>query len=252
MEWNFLSFNGRSGPLTTPLLCKLGERVRIRFLDFSVMDHHPLHLHGHTFWITGTEGGRLPESAWYPSNNVLVAVAQVREVEFIANNPGDWGLHCHMFHHMMNSMSSQAGPMIRDNSTPQQLKVRGYPQVMLGMKMPKMKGMEMPGMDMNGTDMKGMDMPLKKTPSTPNGEPDHSKMNMKPDRWACVPAGRWVSKASSRSCAFYHRSCTKKSWAARNTKAIRSTLKHPCIIDCRAPVSLDGDLKICSLPSRLP
>ena len=194
MEWNFLTFNGRSGPLTTPLLCKLGERVRIRFLDFSVMDHHPLHLHGHTFWITGTEGGRLPESAWYPSNNVLVAVAQVREVEFIANNPGDWGLHCHMFHHMMNSMSSQAGPLIRDNSTPEQLKVPGYPQVMLGMKMPKMKGMampgtemkgmNMPGMDMKKQDMKGMDMkdmPQKTAPLKANGEPDHGKMNMKPE-----------------------------------------------------------------------
>ena len=179
MEWNFLSFNGRSGPLTTPLLCKLGERVRIRFLDFSVMDHHPLHLHGHTFWITGTEGGRLPESAWYPSNNVLVAVAQVREVEFIANNPGDWGLHCHMFHHMMNSMSSQAGPLIRDNSTPEQLKVPGYPQVILGMKMPKMKGMDMPGTEMKGMNMK--DMPQKTAPLKTNGEPDHSKMNMKPD-----------------------------------------------------------------------
>ena len=174
MEWNFLTFNGRSGPLTTPLLCKLGERVRIRFLDFSVMDHHPLHLHGHTFWITGTEGGRLPESAWYPSNNVLVGVAQVREVEFIANNPGDWAVHCHMFHHMMNSMTSQAGPLIRENSTPEQLKVRGYPQVMLGMNMPKMKGMEMPGMDMK-------DMPQPKVPLKPNGEPDHSKMDMKPE-----------------------------------------------------------------------
>lgn len=184
MEWNFLVFNGRSGPLTTPLLCKLGERVRIRFLDFSVMDHHPLHLHGHTFWITATEGGRLPESAWYPSNNVLVGVAQVREVEFIANNPGDWAMHCHMFHHMMNSMTSQAGPLIRNNSTPEQLKVLGYPQVMLGMEMPNMKGMKMPGTDMKGMDMKKhdmKDMPQKKTPLKPNGEPDHSKMNMKPE-----------------------------------------------------------------------
>jgi hypothetical protein len=185
MEWNFLTFNGRAGPLTTPLLCKLGERVRIRFLDFSVMDHHPLHLHGHTFWITGTEGGRLPESAWYPSNNVLVAVAQVREVEFIANNPGDWGLHCHMFHHMMNSMSSQAGPLVRDNSTPEQLKVKGYPQVMLGMAMPDMKGMKMPGMDMKGNDMPGMDMkkqdmPKENEPEKQDVEPDHSKMQQEP------------------------------------------------------------------------
>ncbi len=175
MEWNFLTFNGRSGPLTTPLLCKLGERVRIRFLDFSVMDHHPLHMHGHTFWITGTEGGRMPESAWYPSNNVLVGVAQVREVEFIANNPGDWAVHCHMFHHMMNSMTSQAGPLVRNNSTPEQLKVLGYPQVMLGMKMPA-KGMKMPGMDMKGMDMEKQDMPKKKESEKPDGEPDHDKM----------------------------------------------------------------------------
>lgn len=179
MEWNFLTLNGRSGPLTTPLLCKLGERVRIRFVNFSVMDHHPLHLHGHTFWITGTEGGRLPESAWYPSNNVLVGVAQVREVEFIANNPGDWAMHCHMFHHMMNSMSSQAGPLIRNNSTPEQRKVRGYPQVMLGMNMPAAKGTKMPGMDMKKHDMQ--DMQQKKTPLKPNGKHDHGKMNMKPE-----------------------------------------------------------------------
>ena len=189
MEWNFLTFNGRSGPLTTPLLCKLGERVRIRFVNFSVIDHHPLHLHGHTFWITATEGGRMPESAWYPSNNVLVGVAQVREVEFIANNPGDWAIHCHMFHHMMNSMTSQAGPLIRNNSTPEQLKVKGYPQVMLGMEMSaakgtKMPGMKMPGMDMKGTDAKEhdmKDMPKKKGSEKPAGEPDHSKMNMKPE-----------------------------------------------------------------------
>jgi manganese oxidase len=175
MEWNFLTFNGRSGPLTTPLLCKLGERVRIRFLNFSVMDHHPLHLHGHTFWITGTEGGRLPESAWYPSNNVLVGVAQVREVEFIANNPGDWAMHCHMFHHMMNSMTSQAGPLIRNNSTPEQRNVLGFPQVMLGMEMPAAKGMKMPGMDMKPHDMKNTP---ERVPEKPGGEHDHGKMQL--------------------------------------------------------------------------
>jgi FtsP/CotA-like multicopper oxidase with cupredoxin domain len=135
MEWNYLTFNGRCGPYTTPMLCKLGERVRMRFVNFSVIDHHPLHLHGHTFWITGTEGGRIPEPAWIPSNNVLVGVAQVKEIEFIANNPGDWVIHCHMFHHMMNSMTSQAGPIVRGYSTREQLRVKGYPQNMLGMTM---------------------------------------------------------------------------------------------------------------------
>jgi FtsP/CotA-like multicopper oxidase with cupredoxin domain len=111
MEFNWFTLNGRSGPYTTPLLVRLGGRVRIRFVNMSPIDHHPMHLHGHTFWITGTEAGRIPESAWIPSNNVLVAVAQAREVEFIANNPGDWVLHCHMFHHMMNHMTVMVGPM---------------------------------------------------------------------------------------------------------------------------------------------
>jgi hypothetical protein len=68
------------------------------------MDHHPIHLHGNQFVITGTEGGRVPPSAWYPSNTVLVGVAQARAVEFDAKYPGAWMIHCHLPHHMMNSM----------------------------------------------------------------------------------------------------------------------------------------------------
>jgi len=60
---------------------------------------------------TTPKDGRIPDSAWIPSNNVLVAVAQARDIEFIANNPGDWMIHCHMFHHMMNHMASMVGPM---------------------------------------------------------------------------------------------------------------------------------------------
>jgi FtsP/CotA-like multicopper oxidase with cupredoxin domain len=111
MEFNWFTLNGRSAPYITPLLVRLGSRVRIRFVNMSSIDHHPMHLHGHTFWITGTEAGRIPETAWMPSNNVLVGVAQARDIEFIANNPGDWVLHCHMFHHMMNHMAVMVGPM---------------------------------------------------------------------------------------------------------------------------------------------
>ena len=115
MEFNWLVFNGKAGPATTPLIVKLGDRVRIRMINLG-MDHHPIHLHGHTFQTTGTEGGRIPETAWIPGNTVLVGVAQSRDVEFIANNPGDWMLHCHLPHHMMNQMSSNAGPLSRKPS----------------------------------------------------------------------------------------------------------------------------------------
>src|SRR5262245_8918151 len=111
MEFNWFTLNGRSGPYATPLLARLGGRVRIRLVNMSPIDHHPMHLHGHTFWVTGGDGGRYPESAWVPANTTLVGVAQSRDIEFIANNPGDWVLHCHMFHHMMNHITVMVGPM---------------------------------------------------------------------------------------------------------------------------------------------
>jgi manganese oxidase len=103
MEFNWLTFNGVAAPLTTPLIARLGSRVRLRFVNLG-MDHHPIHLHGNQFVITGTEGGRAPESTWYPANTVLVGVAQSRVVEFEAKYPGAWMVHCHLPHHMMNSM----------------------------------------------------------------------------------------------------------------------------------------------------
>jgi FtsP/CotA-like multicopper oxidase with cupredoxin domain len=110
MEFNWLTFNGKAGPAATPMLVKLGERVRIRMVNIG-MDHHPIHLHGHQFYLTGTEGGRIPESLWYPENTVLVGVAQARVIEFEAKYPGDWMFHCHLPHHMMNQMVSMVGPI---------------------------------------------------------------------------------------------------------------------------------------------
>ena len=110
MEFNWLTMNGKAGPAISPLIVKLGERVRIRFVNLG-MDHHPMHLHGNTFVVTGTEGGRIPDTQWFPGNTVLVGVAQSRNVEFEATHPGDWMLHCHLPHHMMNQMVSMVGPM---------------------------------------------------------------------------------------------------------------------------------------------
>lgn len=154
MDWNWSTINGKSGPYTTPLLVKHGERVRVRLMNFSPMQHHPIHFHGHSFWLTGTEAGRIPSSAWTPRNNTLVGVAMVQDFEFIANNPGDWIFHCHMVHHMMNHMVRQVGPRIRggmnlmnytadidripepkDVLGQRQFQVPGYPESMQGMMM---------------------------------------------------------------------------------------------------------------------
>jgi hypothetical protein len=110
MEFNWLTINGKAGPATTPMIVKQGERVRIRMVNLG-MDHHPMHIHGNQFYVTGTEGGRIPQTAWFPGNTVLVGVAQARDVEFDAVYPGEWMLHCHLPHHMMNQMVSMVGPM---------------------------------------------------------------------------------------------------------------------------------------------
>ncbi len=112
MEFNWLTLNGKSGPASTPLVIKHGERVRIRLVNLG-MDHHPIHLHGFTFWETGHEGARQPEAIWSRGNTTLVGVAQARDIEFVANRVGDWMLHCHLPHHMMNQMASNVGPMTR-------------------------------------------------------------------------------------------------------------------------------------------
>ncbi|MCU1328760.1 MAG: putative multicopper oxidase [Bryobacterales bacterium] len=123
MEFNWLTFNGKAGPSTTPLVVQQGERIRVRFINMG-MDHHPIHLHGFTFWETGREGARQQETAWTRGNTTLVGVAQARDIEFIADRIGDWMLHCHLPHHMMNQMVPSVGPMTRTNPS----KVPLYPQ----------------------------------------------------------------------------------------------------------------------------
>jgi hypothetical protein len=117
MEFNWLTFNGKSGPACTPLIVRVGERVRIRLINLG-MDHHPIHLHGNQFVVTGTEAGHQPKSTWGLGNTVLVGVAQARDIEFDGKYPGEWMLHCHLPHHMMNQMSSMVGPMTRLTGTP--------------------------------------------------------------------------------------------------------------------------------------
>jgi hypothetical protein len=76
------------------------------------MTNHPIHLHGHEFEVTGTDGGPVPPTARWPEVTTDVAVGQMRQIEFIASELGDWAFHCHKSHHTMGAMGHGVPTMI--------------------------------------------------------------------------------------------------------------------------------------------
>ncbi|MEQ1599637.1 MAG: copper oxidase [Methylophilaceae bacterium] len=103
LDFNLWTWNSRAFPGIDPIVVRKNDRVRIRVGNLT-MTNHPIHLHGHEFEVTGTDGGWVPSSARWPEVTTDVAVGQMRAVEFIANEPGDWAFHCHKSHHTMNAM----------------------------------------------------------------------------------------------------------------------------------------------------
>ena len=102
VDFDLWSFNSKVFPAIESIVARTGERVRIRIGNLS-MWNHPIHLHGTAFNVTGSDGGRWPQSAWRSESTEIVGVGQTRDIEFIAT-PGDWAFHCHMSHHTMNAM----------------------------------------------------------------------------------------------------------------------------------------------------
>jgi FtsP/CotA-like multicopper oxidase with cupredoxin domain len=62
-DFNILTMNGKVFPSTGPLVCKTGDKVRIRLGNLGATDHHPIHIHGHYFRTTATDGEDIPLSA---------------------------------------------------------------------------------------------------------------------------------------------------------------------------------------------
>jgi FtsP/CotA-like multicopper oxidase with cupredoxin domain len=111
-DFNVLTMNSKAFPATAPLVARLGQRVRIRFGNLGPMDHHPIHLHGYDFALTDVGSGPDPDQPRVRANTVLVPVGQTKTIEFVASNPGDWAMHCHMTHHTMNQMGHDFPNMI--------------------------------------------------------------------------------------------------------------------------------------------
>ncbi len=99
---NWFTFNGKAGPSTGVMTAAVGQTVRLRFANLSNLHAHPIHLHGVTWRVTGTEGGPIPESAQWPGNTVNVPPGTTRDVDFTFTHPGYWHMHCHKLHHVVN------------------------------------------------------------------------------------------------------------------------------------------------------
>ena len=104
LDFNLLTINGHCFPGTENLIVKQHDKVRIRIGNLSAMSHHPIHLHGYSFNIVATDGGAIPKAGQWPETTVLVPTGSSRDIEFRADAEGDWVMHCHMTHHVMNQM----------------------------------------------------------------------------------------------------------------------------------------------------
>ena len=111
LDFNLSTWNSRVFPGIDYLAVRKGDRVRVRMGNLT-MTNHPIHIHGHHFEVTCTDGGWVPKQARWPEATVDVAVGQMRAFEFIADNPGDWAFHCHKSHHVMNAMGHKVPTMI--------------------------------------------------------------------------------------------------------------------------------------------
>ena len=111
LDFNLWTWNSRAFPGIDSLNVRLNDKVRIRIGNLT-MTNHPIHLHGHEFLVTGTDGGPTPKSTRWHEVTTDVAVGQMRQIEFLADEEGDWAFHCHKSHHTMNAMGHDVPTMI--------------------------------------------------------------------------------------------------------------------------------------------
>ncbi|HEX8042480.1 MAG TPA: copper oxidase [Candidatus Deferrimicrobium sp.] len=111
LEFNLWCWNSRVFPGIDPIVVRKDDRVRIRMGNLT-MTNHPIHIHGHNFSVTCTDGGWVRKSARWPETTVDMPIGALRAIEFVADAPGDWAFHCHKSHHLMNAMGHGVPTMI--------------------------------------------------------------------------------------------------------------------------------------------
>jgi FtsP/CotA-like multicopper oxidase with cupredoxin domain len=91
------TINGKGFPATAPIAAKLGQRVRIRFMNEGLMVH-PFHIHGLTYEVFARDGYPLPQP--FRCDTINVAPGERWDSIILADNPGVWAFHCHILSHV--------------------------------------------------------------------------------------------------------------------------------------------------------
>lgn len=92
----------------TPMTIREDQQVRLVMVNPTPM-YHPMHLHGHTGTVRAVGGIR--DAKWHPitpgprKDTLAVAPGQRVVMDFTADNPGQWLVHCHMAYHMATGMA---------------------------------------------------------------------------------------------------------------------------------------------------
>ena len=90
------TLNGKSFPATEPIVAKLGQKVRIRFMNEGMMIH-PMHLHGMHMTVIDKDGW--PQPAPWKCDTLNVAPGERWDVVVNCTMPGTWAFHCHILPH---------------------------------------------------------------------------------------------------------------------------------------------------------
>jgi FtsP/CotA-like multicopper oxidase with cupredoxin domain len=90
------TINGKGFPATEPIVAKLGQKVRIRFMNEGMMIH-PMHLHGMHMTVIDKDGWPQPQP--WKCDTINVAPGERWDVIVSCNNPGTWAFHCHILPH---------------------------------------------------------------------------------------------------------------------------------------------------------
>ncbi|GAA0330731.1 hypothetical protein GCM10008967_21540 [Bacillus carboniphilus] len=109
LQPNFFTLNGKSFPTTTPMNVRLGEKVRVRFIN-KTSSPHSMHIHGHSFKVVEVDGFKRKNLY---DDTISLASGKRKDVEFITNNPGIWPVNGTRTFHQSNNGEALGGMVTR-------------------------------------------------------------------------------------------------------------------------------------------